>query len=150
MSYLLDTNHCSDIINGNPQVIQALTARAESTISVSIITYAELFYMAEKSAQAAENRKVIEDFLANVDIYLINETTAITYSRLKASLFNRFAPKEKAKRRSVSISNLGFTDHDLWIVATAIQHNLTLVSADSDLQRIHQVQPFSLESWKES
>ncbi len=50
MSYLLDTNHCSDIINGNPQVIQALTARAQSTISVSIITYAELFYMAEKGS----------------------------------------------------------------------------------------------------
>ncbi len=39
MSYLLDTNHCSDIINGNPQVIEALKTRAGSTISVSIITY---------------------------------------------------------------------------------------------------------------
>lgn len=91
---------------------------------------------------------MIEAFLADVDVYLINEATATTYSRLKASLFNRFAPKEKAKRRSVNASSLGFTDHDLWIVATAIQHGLTLVSADSDLQRIQQVQPFSLQSWR--
>lgn len=148
MSYLLDTNHCSDIINGNPQVIAALTTRSESTISVSIITYAELLYMADKSERVAENRSVIENFLADVDVYLINEATATTYSHLKASLFKRFAPKEKAKRRGVNIGSLGFTDHDLWIVATAIQHGLTLVSADSDLQRIHQVQPFALESWR--
>lgn len=148
MSYLLDTNHCSDIISGSPRVLAALTTRADSTISVSIITYAELLYMADKSARVTENRRVIENFLADVDVYLINEATATTYSRLKASLFNRFAPKEKAKRRGVNIGSLGFTDHDLWIVATAIQHSLTLVSADSDLQRIHQVQPFSLESWR--
>ncbi|MBU6186287.1 MAG: type II toxin-antitoxin system VapC family toxin [Cyanobacteria bacterium REEB444] len=148
MSYLLDTNHCSDIINGNPQVMKALTTRADNTISVSIITYAELLYMADKSERVTENRQVVENFLADVDVYLINEATATTYSRLKASLFNRFAPKEKAKRRGVNIGSLGFTDHDLWIVATAIQQSLTLVSADSDLQRIHQVQPFSLESWR--
>jgi tRNA(fMet)-specific endonuclease VapC len=66
---------------------------------------------------------------------------------LVRSVFNYFAPKDKSKRRNFSIENLGFSDHDLWIAATAIQHNLTLVSADSDFQRIHQVQPFSLESW---
>ena len=148
MTYLLDTNHCSYIINGDSQVIEALKNRADSTISVSIITYAELFYMAEKSERVSENRKVVEAFLADVDVYLINEATAITYSRLKASLFNRCAPKGKAQRRSVNISSLGFTDHDLWIVSSAIQHELTLVSADSDLQRIQQVQPFSLESWR--
>lgn len=82
MSYLLDTNHCSDIINGNPQVIEALTTRANSIINVSIITYAELLYMADKSERVTENRKIIEDFLADINVYLINEATATTYSRL--------------------------------------------------------------------
>ena len=118
MTYLLDTNHCSYIINGDSQVIEALKNRASSTISVSIITYAELLYMAEKSGRVSENRKVVEALLTDVDVYLINEATAVTYSRLKASLFNCFAPKEKAKRRNVNASSLGFTDHDLWIVST--------------------------------
>ena len=50
MSYLLDTNHCSYIINGNPQVTDTLKFCSSVTIGVSIITYAELLYMTEKSA----------------------------------------------------------------------------------------------------
>lgn len=147
MPYLLDTNHCSSIINGNSQVINALNDHVNDVMGISIITYAELLYMADKSQKAAQNRIAIEAFLTNVDLYFIDEETAILYSGIKASVFNQFAPKDKNKRRRTSISNLGFTDHDLWIAATAIQHELTLVSADSDFKRINQVQPFSLESW---
>ncbi|MEA5617499.1 type II toxin-antitoxin system VapC family toxin [Cronbergia sp. UHCC 0137] len=147
MSYLLDTNHCSYIINGNSQVTDALKSCAGLTIGVSIITYAELLYMTEKSALKSQNLGAVQVFLSHVDLYFIDEEIAIIYSHLKASIFNYFAPKDKSKRRSVSIEKLGFSDHDLWIAATAIQHNLTLVSADSDFRRIHQVQPFSLESW---
>lgn len=148
MSYLLDTNHCSYIINGDSQIINALNTRADGVIGISIITYGELLYMTEKSKQKEQNRIVVEAFLADVDLYFIDEETAIIYSRIKASVFNYFAPKDKNKRRRTTISNLGFSDHDLWIVATAIQHGLTLVSADSDFKRINHVQPFALESWK--
>lgn len=103
--------------------------------------------MTEKSEKARQNRIAVEAFLTNVDLYFLDEETAMIYSRLKASIFARFAPKDKNKRRRTSITNLGFTDHDLWIAATAIQHGLTLVSADSDFQRINEVQPFSWESW---
>ncbi|WP_228041774.1 type II toxin-antitoxin system VapC family toxin [Planktothrix mougeotii] len=147
MSYLLDTNHCSYIINGNSQVIDALNAHGNDIIGISIITYAELLYMTDKSQKAVQNRIVVESFLNQIDLYLIDEETAIIYSRIKASVFNQFAPKDKNKRRHTSMSNLGFTDHDLWIVATAIQHGLTLVSTDNDFKRINQVESFSWESW---
>jgi tRNA(fMet)-specific endonuclease VapC len=148
MDYLLDTNHCSYIINGDPQIVDALNSRPASVIGISIITYAELLYMTEKSTRTVQNRIAVESFLVDVDLYLIDEETAIIYSRLKTSVFNHFAPKDKNKRRSTTMSNLGFSDHDLWIAATTIQHSLTLVSADSDFKRINQVQTFSLESWK--
>ena len=102
----------------------------------------------EKSEKIVQNRRAVESFLADVDLYLIDEETAIIYSRIKASIFNHFAPKDKSKRRSTSMSNLGFSDHDLWIAATTIQQDLTLVSADRDFSRITQVHPFPLESWK--
>jgi tRNA(fMet)-specific endonuclease VapC len=147
MSYLLDTNHCSYIINGNPQVTNILKSYAGLTIGVSIITYSELLYMTEKSELKYQNLSAVQKFLSQVDLYFLDEETAIIYSRLKASVFNYFAPKEKSKRRSFKIENLGFSDHDLWIAATAIQYNLTLVSADSDFRRIYEVENFSLESW---
>jgi tRNA(fMet)-specific endonuclease VapC len=147
MSFLLDTNHCSYIINQHPQVIDALNNHADQSISINIITYAQLIYMTEKSTKKVENRLEVERFFYNVDLYFLDEETAIIYSNIKAKLFNHFAPKDKNKRRRTNLINLGFTDHDLWIVATTIQHQLTLVSADSDFLRIQQIIPFSLESW---
>jgi len=145
--YLLDTNHCSYIINNTPNVIAALQSRSDSNIGISIITYAELLYMTEKSERQAQNLAAVQAFLMSVDLYFIDEETAIFYSQLKAAVFNQFAPKDKNKRRSTSIGDLGFDDHDLWIAATAIQHNLILVSADSDFVRIRQAQSFLVESW---
>ncbi len=103
--------------------------------------------MTEKSERQAQNLAAVQAFLMSVDLYFIDEETAIFYSQLKAAVFNQFAPKDKKKRRSTSIVDLGFDDHDLWIAATAIQHNLILVSADSDFVRIRQAQPFLVESW---
>jgi tRNA(fMet)-specific endonuclease VapC len=145
--YLLDTNHCSYIINDNPRVVAALQSRQTSEIGISIITYGELLYMTEKSEQKAQNSTAVRTFLANVDLYFIDEETAILYSQLKAAVFNQFAPKDKSKRRNTSVGDLGFDDHDLWIAATAIQYNFILVSADSDFIRIQQARPFPLESW---
>jgi tRNA(fMet)-specific endonuclease VapC len=147
MTYLLDTNHCSYIINGDPKVTDKLKSHSADTVGVSIITHAELLYMAQKSALKAKNLETIHRFLSEVDLYFLDEETASIYSHLKAMIFNQFAPKDKSKRRNVSIQSLGFGDHDLWIAATAIQHDLILVSADSDFQRINQVNPFSLVSW---
>lgn len=146
MTFLLDTNHCSSIINGNFKVIDTLNSYDES-VGISIITYAELLYMVEKSQKISQNKFAIESFLDNVDLYFIDQETALIYRQIKTLVFNRFGPKNKNQQRHTSINNLGFTDHDLWIAATAIQHRLTLVSADSDFKRINQVYSFSLESW---
>lgn len=148
ISYLIDTNHCSDLIKGIPQVIEALEQRSNSIIGASIITYAELFYMAEKSKRVESNRQIVAAFIQDVELYLVDKMTAQIYSRLKADIFNYFAPKEKVKRRRVTINTLGFSDHDIWIAATALQHNLTLVSADSDFRRMQKIQNFPLESWR--
>ncbi|HAA29613.1 MAG TPA: PIN domain nuclease [Cyanobacteria bacterium UBA8553] len=145
--YLLDTNHCSYIINNNHNVIAALRSHSASEIGISIITYGELLYMTEKSERKAQNLVAVQTFLASVDLYFIDEETAILYSQLKTAVFNQFAPKDKSKRRSTSVGDLGFDDHDLWIAATAVQHNLIVVSADNDFIRIQQAQSFPLESW---
>ncbi len=144
--YLLDTNHCSAIIFGEPSVIRRVT-EVEMNIAICVIVQGELIYMMEKSAQRETNLARLAEFLEDIRIYRITEDTATHYGQLKAELFNEFAPKEKSKRRKTKIPDLGFGENDLWIAAVALQHNLTIVSGDSDFQRMQQARTLSLESW---
>ncbi len=145
--YLLDTNHCSYIIDNQPSVIAHFQTHAEAHFAISVVTCGELLYMTEKSTRKTENLVAVRNFLDRIGLYLIDEETAAIYSQLKTTIFNQFAPRDPAKRRKASIQNLGFDDNDLWIASTALQHNCILVSADSDFTRMQQVCPLKLESW---
>jgi tRNA(fMet)-specific endonuclease VapC len=145
--YLLDTNHCSRIILGDSTVIDRAFQIGEQHLFTCTIVQGELVYMMEKSQRRDANLAVLAEFLEDIPIYRIDENTAQIYGQLKTQIFNRFAPKATNKRRQTSISSLGFGDNDLWIAAIALQHHLTLVSSDSDFQRMQQVQTFPIESW---
>lgn len=145
--YLLDTNHCSRAILRDFKVLNRLKTVDNDSIATCVISQGELIDMAERSQRKETNLILVRDFLQNIYIYNIDQTTATLYGKLKATLFKQFAPKEKSKRRKTKIIDLGFDDNDLWIAAIASQHNLIVVSADSDFQRIQQVTGLSIESW---
>ena len=147
MIYLIDTNHCSRIIFGETNLIQQLELHSEAGVATSVIVRGELLYMAAKSQQTAANIQQVNAFLNKIDLYPINLSISDIYGDLKGKLINTFGPKEKAERRKFNIQTLGFGDNDLWIAATAINYNLTIVSTDNDFRRIQQVYPFALESW---
>jgi tRNA(fMet)-specific endonuclease VapC len=145
--YLLDTNHCSGAILGNSNIINRLATLDNTLVATCVIVQGELIDMAERSRARDNNLALVQRFLQGIYIYNVDETTATLYGQLKAALFNQFAPKEKSKRRKTKITDLGFDENDLWIAAIALQHNLTIVSADSDFQRIRTVKALSVESW---
>ncbi|MGV0028935.1 type II toxin-antitoxin system VapC family toxin [Phormidesmis priestleyi] len=148
--YLLDTNHCSRIILGDTGVINRAAQVGEHKLLTCAIAQGELVYMMEKSQRREANLAVLADFLQDIPIYRIDEETAKIYGQLKTKIFNHFAPQEPNKRRKATITALGFGDNDLWIAAVALQHNLILVSSDTDFQRMQEVQPLSIESWMSS
>jgi tRNA(fMet)-specific endonuclease VapC len=92
-------------------------------------------------------RQLIRAFLDTIDLYPINLPISEIYGTLKGKLISAFGPKDKIQRRNFNLLSLGFGDNDLWIAATAIHYNLTVVSTDNDFQRIQQVESFALESW---
>jgi tRNA(fMet)-specific endonuclease VapC len=145
--YLLDTNHCSGAILGNSNIINRLATLDNTLVATCVIVQGELIDMAERSRARENNLALVQRFLQGIYIYNVDETTATLYGQLKASLFNQFAPKEKSKRRKTKMTHLGFDENDLWITALALQQNLTIVSADSDFQRIRTVKALSIESW---
>lgn len=145
--YLLDTNHCSQIIGANPDVIKKLQENSSQGVGISAITRGELIFMIERSERVEENYKRFSPFLDNINTYLIDNAISDCYGKLKAKILKHFGPKDKKQARNTTIQKLGFSDNDLWIAATAISYNLTVVSADSDFVRIQEVQALVLENW---
>ena len=145
--YLLDTNHCSNIILGNTFILNRLANIDNTLIATCVVVQGELVDMAERSQRKENNLALVESFFRGLYVYHIDETTATIYGQLKALLFNKFAPKERNKRRKTKMLDLGFDENDLWIAAIALQHNLTIVSADSDFSRMQQAKQLSVESW---
>lgn len=145
--YLLDTNHCSRIIQGDATVLHRLREKGNTIVATSVIVVGELVFMAENSQQKAANFKVVQALVQSIDIYQIDKEIAEIYGQFKAEIISRFGSREKSRRRTTRIEELGVSDNDLWIAATAIRHNLTIVSADSDFQRMQQVRAFPLECW---
>jgi len=145
--YLLDTNHCSFLIEGELKVINHFRQRSEVTIATSAIVVGELRFMAQNSQQKTANLMKIKAFLQRIDVYSIDNQTAEIYGDFKSEIIKQFGPKEKRKRQTTKLTEIGISENDLWIAATALRHSLIIVSCDSDFERMRQVRKFSLENW---
>lgn len=145
--YLLDTNHCSFILEGEAAAIENFRRRANLTIATSVIVAGELKFMVQNSQRQAANSIKIQAFLQRLEVYPIDLEIANIYGEFKAELIREFGPKDRSRRKTTRLVELGISENDLWIAATAIRHSLTVVSCDSDFERMRQVREFSLESW---
>ncbi|MCE2906776.1 MAG: type II toxin-antitoxin system VapC family toxin [Anabaena sp. CoA2_C59] len=119
--YLLDTNHCSLIFLKNQTVLDYIQEVGETDIATTIITVGELTYMAENSSYKQENLTRIEQFIADIRIYYVDDLTAKIYGQIKAGLINKFGPKQKTKRQITKITELGFDENDVWIAAITFE-----------------------------
>lgn len=145
--YLLDTNHCSQLLENNPTVTQKLSDLGDMIVGTCVIVQGELVFGASISGERETNLQQIKEFLDNINVYQIDQKTAGIYGNMKAAIFNHFGPKEKEKRRKFAKKGLGIGENDLWIAAIAKRYGLIVVSSDGDFDRIREVEDLSVEKW---
>jgi len=146
--YLLDTNHCSRILSNHPVMSQKLRETNYEQVKTCFVVESELYFMAYRSEKFTENLFQVSDFLKAIEVIRCDSGVARYYGELKAKVLDKFGPKEKSKRRKYNLKKAGISENDLWIASVALAHNLTVVSIDSDFQRIKDAEPnLKIECW---
>ncbi|MFZ1140033.1 MAG: type II toxin-antitoxin system VapC family toxin [Candidatus Sulfotelmatobacter sp.] len=126
MDYLLDTNACIALINGQPATVRARLHKATAGgdhVLVSSIAVFELWYGVGKSTRQEFNRKRLETFLAGPILVLPFEDAD---ARVAGSV-----------RAVLEAAGKAIGAYDVLITSQALRHQLTLVTANvSEFSRV--------------
>jgi tRNA(fMet)-specific endonuclease VapC len=130
--YLLDTNVCIRVLNGSSRsVVSRLSTMDPSEIRLCSVVKAELIYGARHSARVSANLEHLNEFY---DLYIslpFDDLCAESYAIIRAELAK--------DGRSVG-------SNDLLIAATALAHDLTLVTHNT--KEFSRVAGLRIEDWE--
>ncbi len=130
--YLIDTNICIYYIKGQFELKTKFEKADPENCFISEITLAELMFGVENSEKKEKNKKTLDNFLTGVKIVPIFHSLEL-YT------------KEKARLRKAGIP---IDEFDLLIGVTAVTHNLTMVTNNTD--HFKRIKGIALENWTES
>ncbi len=126
MDYLLDTNACIALINGQPDRVRTRMQKATDAgarVLVSSIAVFELWYGVDKSAKKEFNRKRLEKFLTGPILVLAFEDAD---ARVAGSV-----------RAALEAIGKPIGAYDLLMAGQALRHQVTLVTANvSEFSRV--------------
>ncbi len=125
--YLLDTSVIIPLFRGEPTVQERL--KQAERVFLSAVVLGELHFGAEGSDRTEEQLDQIRAFAGTCTQLACDAETARHYGRIKQSLRRRGRP---------------IPENDLWIAATAVQHELVLVTRD---EHFHEVEGLATERW---
>jgi tRNA(fMet)-specific endonuclease VapC len=130
MKYLLDTDTCVFWLRGHPPVREHLAEIDPQTVAISVVTLAELRYGAAYSARPHDNHQAINAFIFAIPVLDLVPEAADAFGDLKSDL----------RRKGLLIE-----DMDLLIAATALAHDLTLVT--NNMAHFERIPHLRLENW---
>jgi tRNA(fMet)-specific endonuclease VapC len=130
MSYLIDTDIIVYSLKNQKQVISNFEAKINSPKSISVISYGELIYGANKSKHREKNIANVHRLSEIFPLLPITPSIMETFGELKARL---------------SIEGSIIADMDLLIASTAITHNLILVTNNE--RHFGRITELELENW---
>jgi tRNA(fMet)-specific endonuclease VapC len=92
IEYLLDTNICIYIIRQKPaEVFEKLKTLPLGIVGLSVITFSELVYGAEKSTMREKNLDALRRFVAPLEILNYSISAAIEYGTIRSNLVKQGA-----------------------------------------------------------
>jgi tRNA(fMet)-specific endonuclease VapC len=121
--YLLDTNICIYIQRQKPgEVLARFQKLKPGDAAISVITWGELLYGAEKSRQRKKALQLLQEFKTFIPVLPIPENAGKTYGAIRSALESKGEP----------IGN-----NDLWIAAHAKAAAFTIVTNNErEFQRV--------------
>lgn len=116
MSILVDTDLVIDGLNGLSNAVQALRGFASQRIAVSTVTLAEIIEGAFHTSDPSRHLTDARAFLSPYAVLDVTDPVAETFGEIRAGL-----------RRQGNL----IADMDLLIAATALTHDLTLLTRNT-------------------
>ena len=129
--YLLDTNICIYIKNHRPAgVLARFSKLPPGKVAMSVITYGELCFGAERSSKPKESRHILEQLIALIPVLPLDETVSAHYGKIRQHL--------QASGKSIG-------NNDLWIAAHALASKLIMIT--NNVTEFERVPGLRVENW---
>jgi tRNA(fMet)-specific endonuclease VapC len=130
VKWILDTNTCVYAVKLQGRVAERLREHSPDDIGVTIITLAELWFGARKSARSAATRREIDAFLEPLGVLPFDQGAAEAYADLRFALERAGCP---------------IGERDLLIASIASARGLTVVT--HNLSEFARVPHLETEDW---
>lgn len=122
ITHIVDSDWLIDCLNEKRNARELMAPLIdEGRVATSVVVLGEIHEGLQGLVDRDRKLAVLNDLLIGVPVLVIDE-----------SLVPRFAALRFQLRSTGQIIN----DHDIWIAATALEHDLTLVSRDKHFERI--------------
>ncbi len=145
MSYLLDTNVISDFYNidadNHAKIVSKMLELGNADVYVSLLTIYEFEYALANCPDA--KRTEIETTIAKI----VRDFCVLNLSVKQAKIFGNLKAQYKTLKQ-INAENIKKHSIDLMIAATALDYDLTIVSADKIYNDVQSLRAdFKLENW---
>jgi tRNA(fMet)-specific endonuclease VapC len=131
MRYLLDTNICIYIAKRRPPEVASRFYRLQpGEVGLSMVTYGELLFGAEKSQHPEQAAERLQRFVELIPVLKLPDESPRHYARIRADLERAGTP---------------IGANDLWIAAHALASKLILVS--NNLREFGRISGLQTENW---
>ena len=131
MAYLIDTDIIIFALRGDKTVLAKFEENKNIPISISMITYAELVFGAKRSQNERTNMLKVNRIREIYPVEELNIGIMELFADIKANMYSKAIRIE---------------DMDLFIAATAIYNDLTLVT--NNTKHFRNIPLLKLENWK--